>query len=138
MRAIWTAVSLASVPLFDKKLQLISPGVIWAIFSASATTVSLGKTVEACCRRSTWALIFEVTRGDGHNAAEEIQVLVAFHVPDVLHAGVVGDQGIAVIGADGGEKVLLILFYNLIFCHGGAPQANPVCCLQISKKVVQF
>ena len=32
--------------------------------------------------------------GNGHDAAEEIQILLAVSIPQVLHAGVIGDQGI--------------------------------------------
>src|SRR5438874_12798824 len=39
--------------------------------------------------------------GDGHDAAEEIQVFVAVGVPEVLHAGMVGYQRLGVIIGDG-------------------------------------
>jgi hypothetical protein len=36
----------------------------------------------------------------------------------VLHAGVVGDQRIRIIGGDGREEILLVLFDDLVFSHG--------------------
>src|SRR5947208_12520145 len=43
---------------------------------------------------------------DGHDAAKKIQILLAFNIPQVLHGGMVGDQGIFVINGDGRKKVL--------------------------------
>src|ERR1700761_1757058 len=63
MRDSMIAASLASVPELVKKLFCSLPGVISASFSASATTASLGKSVEVCCSLFTCALIFEVTFG---------------------------------------------------------------------------
>jgi len=34
-----------------------------------------------------------VAHGDGKDAAEEIEILVAFHVPEVLHFAAVGHSG---------------------------------------------
>src|SRR5205823_9859810 len=59
-----------------------------------------------------------VSHGYGDNPAEEIQVLVALHVPQVLHAGVVSDQWIRIISGDRREKILLVLFHDLVFSHG--------------------
>src|SRR5689334_17118400 len=59
-----------------------------------------------------------VPHRNGDNPAKEIQVLVALHVPKVLHAGVVGDQRIRIISGDGREEILLVLFHDLVFSHG--------------------
>src|SRR5258708_17684832 len=56
MRASRIAASFASVPELVKKLCCRLPGVICAIFSASATMCSVGKSVEVCCSRLTCAL----------------------------------------------------------------------------------
>ena len=42
-----------------------------------------------------------MAHGDGHNAAEEIQVFIAVRVPEVLHAGMVSHQRLGVIISDG-------------------------------------
>ena len=55
--------------------------------------------------------------GDSHDAAKEIQVLVALGVPQVLHAGVISHQRFRVISADGRKEVLLMLFEYLFFGH---------------------
>ena len=71
--------------------------------------------MEVCCRRSTCALILLVTLGlqwpdgDGQDAAEEVEILAAVQVPDVLHLAAVGDQRLLVVVGDGGPEVFLVL-----------------------------
>src|SRR5690349_21919889 len=55
------------------------------------------------------------------DAAEEIEVLFAVGVPQVLHAGVVGDQRLGVVGGDGGKQELFIFAGNLFFGHEYLP-----------------
>jgi hypothetical protein len=55
--------------------------------------------------------------GYGHNPAKEIQILVTLHVPQVLHAGVVGHQRFRVVSRNGREEILLVLLEDLIFGH---------------------
>lgn len=45
---------------------------------------------------------------DGQDAAEEIKILAAFDVPDVLHFGVVGDEGFLVVVSDGRPDVFFV------------------------------
>ena len=73
-----------------------------AIFLASAACGSLAKTVETCCSVSSCCvdlgvdLVVAVADADGHDAAEEIQILVAVGVPDILVLGARDDQRLLV------------------------------------------
>ncbi len=58
-----------------------------------------------------------MAHGDGHDAAEEIQILVAINVPYVLHGRMVGHERVVVIRGDGREKVLLMFPDNFVFGH---------------------
>jgi len=49
-----------------------------------------------------------VTHGDGQDAAEEIEILVAFHVPEVLHFAAVGHQRLLEVVGHRGPKVFLV------------------------------
>ena len=49
-----------------------------------------------------------VTHGDGQDAAEEIEVLVAFQVPQVLHLAAVGDEGLLEVVGHRGPKIFLV------------------------------
>ena len=109
------AVSLASVPLLVKKdLVSLPPGVRPAIFFASAACGSLAKTVETCCSVSIWLvdlgvhLLVAVADADGDDAAEEVEVLVAVGVPDILILGAGDDQGLLEEMEDGGEEEFLV------------------------------
>ena len=109
------AVSLASVPLLVKNdLVSLPPGVSAAIFLASAACGSLAKTVETCCSVSICAmdlgvhLVVAVADADGDDAAEEIEVLVAVGVPDVLILGARDDQRFLEVMEDGGEEEFLV------------------------------
>jgi hypothetical protein len=50
---------------------------------------------------------------DGNDAAKEIEILLAFHVPDMLHGGVVHGDGIGVVVGDGWEDEFLLLAIDL-------------------------
>jgi len=50
-----------------------------------------------------------VADGDGQDAAEEIEVLVAVEIPEVLHLAAVGDQGLLEVVGDRGPEVFFVL-----------------------------
>ncbi len=54
---------------------------------------------------------------DGHDAAEEIQILVAVGIPDELVPGARQHQGSLVVVKHRGEDVLLLREYDFIFGH---------------------
>ena len=55
---------------------------------------------------------------DGDNAAEEVEILLALDVPDVLHLGVIHGNGIGEVVGDRREDVFLLLAVDL--CAGEA------------------
>jgi hypothetical protein len=58
-----------------------------------------------------------VAHGDGHDAAKKIEIPFAFHIPQVLHAGVVGHQWIAVVGENRRKQVLLVFLDDFVSGH---------------------
>lgn len=56
---------------------------------------------------------------DGDNAAEKIEVLLTFDVPDVLHGGVVHGQGVGVVGRDRREDKFLLFAIDLFPAQAG-------------------
>ena len=60
-----------------------------------------------------------VADGDGEDAAEEIEILAAFEIPDVLHVGAVGDQRMLVEIGDGGPEVFAMLAQDFGAAVGG-------------------
>ena len=112
------------MPLLVKNdLVSLPPGVIDAIFFASAACGSLAKTVETCCSVSICVvhfgvnLIVAVADADGDDAAEEIEILVAVGVPDVLIFRARHDQRLLEIMKDRREKEFFIGKNDFVFCH---------------------
>src|SRR5260370_409010 len=59
-----------------------------------------------------------VANGDGDDPTEEVQIFFPIDVPNVLHAGMVGNKGITVVGRDRREEKLFVLPENFFFGHG--------------------
>ena len=123
-RAESMAVSLASLPLEVKKLFSRWPGVICAIFSASATAVSVRvkcggvlEFVDLRLHRAGDARV-GVAYADGDDAAEEVEVALPFHVPDVLHVAALEGQRVGEVVGDGGVDELLLLAVDFASVHG--------------------
>ena len=66
-------------------------------------------------------LVVAVADAHGDDAAEEIQVLIAIGVPDVLVLGAGDYQGLFVEMKNGGEEVFLIRNDDFFFGHGVRP-----------------
>ena len=62
-------------------------------------------------------LFVAMADADGDDAAEEIQVLIAVGIPDVLILGVRDDQRLFVVMEDGGEQMVAVGEDDLFFGH---------------------
>ena len=58
-----------------------------------------------------------VTNRDGDDPAEKVEILFSIGIPEILHAGVIGDEGLGVIRRDGWKQVLLMFANNFFFSH---------------------
>ncbi len=56
---------------------------------------------------------------DGDDAAEEVEVALPFHVPDMLHLTALERQRIGEVVGDGGVNELLLLAVDLAAVHAG-------------------
>ncbi len=62
-------------------------------------------------------LFIAMADADGDDAAEEIQVLIAVGIPNVLILGVRDDQRFLVVVEDAGKQVLALREKDLLFGH---------------------
>ena len=58
-----------------------------------------------------------MTNRDGHDAAEEVEILVAIGIPEILHAGVICDERLREVRCDRWEKILLMFANDFFFSH---------------------
>jgi hypothetical protein len=61
--------------------------------------------------------VVEVSYADRDNAAEEVEILSAVGIPNVLILGPLNDQGFFVVVKDGGEQELLTGQKDFVTCH---------------------
>ena len=55
---------------------------------------------------------------DGHDAAQEIEKLLALDVPNILALGMVDHHRVLEVGGDAVEKVFLLFANDFVFSHG--------------------
>ena len=121
------AVSFASVPeLVKKDLVSSPPGVMRGDLLRERRLRLIGEDGGDVLERVELLvdfgvhLLVAVADAHGDDAAEEVEILVAVGVPDVLVLGAVDDQRLFVIVEDGGEEEFLIGKNDLVFGHGYA------------------
>ena len=73
--------------------------------------IERGSVLQAVHLRGDFAGDFgiAVADGNGEDAAEEVEVLVAVEVPEVLHLAAVGDQRLLEVVGDRGPEIFLVL-----------------------------
>ena len=59
-----------------------------------------------------------VAHTDGHDAAQEVEKLLALDVPNVLALGMVNHHRVLEVGGDAVEKVFLLFANDFVFGHG--------------------
>ena len=112
------------MPLLVKNDFVSSPsGVIEAIFAASAACGSCGEYRRYVLQRIHLRVelrvdaVVAVADADRHDAAEEIEILVAVGVPDVLVLGARDHQRLLVIVKDRGKQKLPIGQDDFVLGH---------------------
>ena len=63
-------------------------------------------------------LVVAMAHAHGDDPAEEVQVLIAVGVPDILILGARDDQRLLIVMKDGGEEEFLISENDFVFSHG--------------------
>ena len=66
-------------------------------------------------------LFVAVTDANRHDAAKEIEILLALDIVDIAPFGMVNDQRLFVIVGYDGKKVLLVLFDDFLLFHPCSP-----------------